>query len=308
MDFLVKHVCFRDHPHDHDEARVLWAAVGVEAAMLDQIVRVHPIWTGSHLLVAKDLEGQLGFLDEVSTVLLYLWRWRRFTESRFGSLGTASRALVASLLAGLEPLVALTREDPHCSNYHLNGFQKIGPAAVEAALVIALSSWVSETYLHMFMDDDRLALRAAEVWDSCVEEVEYLLGLPAQIWDYLVQLLPAEASSSTALRSATVTSALISLCFLHSQVFASLESLPWCLTQGDPEEQLDRLSALDKDSLQDSCSVQLRALIDLGSGREELCRALRLMSQASWTTMGVEQQHGSCAALHKKHPGYGPCS
>ena len=80
FDFLQKHVTFRVHAHDVQEAATLWAAVGVDASMLEAVAEVNPIWTGKTLLVAAELQHQGMFLEKVSNVLLYLWRWRRFTE------------------------------------------------------------------------------------------------------------------------------------------------------------------------------------------------------------------------------------
>ena len=304
FDFLQQHVTFRAHAHDLQEAATLWAAVGVDASMLEVVAEVHPIWSGTTLLVAANLQHQTDFLEKVSRVLLYLWRWRRFTESRFASLGAASRALVASLLAGLQPLVAITRQDPHCSDYHLHGFQRLAGDALQCAVVLALSAWVSESFIHSVMDDDRVARHGEAYWACCVEELDYLLKLPQAVWGYLAQVFQPEAVSTTQLRDATITSALISLCYLHFHVFVQLQRLPWSLTLGEPMDQLAALKALPLESVHDCCSVRMRALLDLGYSRSELCRALQLLREASWTTIGVEQQHGSCAVMHKKHPSY----
>ena len=201
------------------------------------------------------------------------------------------------MLAGLQPLVSITRQDPHCSDYHLHGFQRLNGSALQCAVVLALSSWVPESFILSVMDDDRLALHGQAYWDACVEELDYLLNLPVAVWDYFVQIFQDEAVSSTHLRDATITSALISLCYIHFNVFLQLWRLPWSLTSGEPLQQLEALQAVPLEQVRDCCSKHLRGLLDLGYSRPDLCRALRLLREVSWTTIGVEQQHGSCSLM-----------
>ena len=81
FDFLLAKVVFREQEHDLEEARALWSSLGIDASFLDVLSEVHPIWNGRCLLVSAHLEGKDHFLDTISTVIFYLWRWRRFTES-----------------------------------------------------------------------------------------------------------------------------------------------------------------------------------------------------------------------------------
>ena len=271
FDFLIAHLRFREHAHDVQDAGILWAAVGVDASLLGRLAEVHPVWTGEVLLVAASLEGTPDVLGQVSTLLLYLWRWR-----------------------------------PSCSDYHLHGFQNVTPPVKTCAVVIGLSSWVAESFLHLIMDDDRLALYAKDAWQSCEEEFDYLVSLSDGTWQALTQMVSDPDLTITHLRDAVLTAALISLGFLHATVFEAFDRFPWSLALGDSTKQLERLADASLDTLQDSFSRRLRGLLDRGYDQAMLLKAISLLQQASWSTMGVEQQHGSCAAMHKKHPTFGP--
>ena len=50
FDFLTARVVFRQRPHNMEEARALWASLGVDAHVLELLADVHPIWDGHRLL------------------------------------------------------------------------------------------------------------------------------------------------------------------------------------------------------------------------------------------------------------------
>ena len=183
--FLQRHVAFRGTPHDEDEARCLWAALGVDASMLPTFAEVHPVWEGDRLMIGSSLVENHNATALVSDVILYLFRWRKFTESRFTSLGVACRSLLASLVAGLPALVQLTRDDPHATDFHLQGFGKLDQQTRHACVVIALCTWPAESLMYELLDDDRLGRRSKELWEQCVEETKYLMGIGHEVWHTL---------------------------------------------------------------------------------------------------------------------------
>ena len=179
---------------------------------------------------------------------------------------------MASLLSGLAPVVQITRSDPHCSDFHLHGFQRLTPKTTFCAVVISLSSWVAESFLHLVMQDDRLARHAGEAWSQCVSELDFVMQLPEAIWQLLVDLVDDPEKSLVHLRDATIQASLISLGFLHFTVFHLFGQLPWRLTQGNAEEQLVFLERLDSADIRDSCSRRIRRLLEVGYDQDALRR------------------------------------
>eukprot|EP00972_Heterocapsa_arctica_P050325 7400110-Heterocapsa_arctica.AAC.1 len=60
--------------------------------------------------------------------MLYLFKFRKFTDSRWCTAGAACKALVAGLAVGLGGLVDLIRQDPTTSDWHMKGFSRLSAA------------------------------------------------------------------------------------------------------------------------------------------------------------------------------------
>ena len=302
-DFLRKHLAFREGDHDHDAARQFWCALGVEADVLQQFIDVHPLWDGLHLWVASDLEGVENSITKVSWLMLKVFRWQRFTQSRFLSLGTSSRGLVASMAVGLEGLVALTRADPLATDFHLHGFSHLSQHCRELAVVCAMASYPADSGLQLILADDRLAAQHAEFWRGMLEEQQWLQELPLQVWSALVSILRLTVDAA-AIRSRCLSASLTSLGYVHVNLMRVLQSEPWRWCIGTHRENLQELQAADS-QCSHPFSQQLRDYLQMGGSVDTALAVLSLLQQCSFSTMGVEQQHGSYATMKRHHPGYG---
>ena len=220
-------------------------------------------------------------------------------REQFASLGAVCRALVASVLAALQPLLSITRQDPHC--YQLHGLQRFNGDALQCAVVLALSVWVSESFIHSVMDDDRVALHSGVYWAVCVEELGCLINRPASEWDCLVHIFQPEVVSTTHLRDATITSA--------SWVVSSsmsLSSCGWCLgfsPWGSPWISL-------KHSMHYHWS-KVWLLLSPPSSPTRTCYFVQtyavrcaFLEKHFGPAHHLPHQHGSCVVMHKKHPSY----
>ena len=79
--FLVKHLAFVDDRADLDVIAGFWRDLGVEAGMVDQVAEVNPWWENGQLQVSSALSGDADAIEKVSHILLYLCKWRQFSES-----------------------------------------------------------------------------------------------------------------------------------------------------------------------------------------------------------------------------------
>ena len=92
-------------------------------------------------------------------------------------------------------------------------------------------------------EDDRVAGRADELQAVVTDELHWLVNLPEDLWKELSFLVAPDASSS-ALRSGTLTAALISGAFAERRIFREATSLPWSLCQGDIRANLRNLGGM----------------------------------------------------------------
>ena len=96
------------------EARLaLWIDFGVDpetAALLAQQLQL--VWTGHQMLFLEGACWDGDLLETVASAVCTVWRFQRFTESRWLTVGSSFRIVVAALLSGLESFVAFLQHDP----------------------------------------------------------------------------------------------------------------------------------------------------------------------------------------------------
>eukprot|EP00971_Amphidinium_carterae_P297233 5904996-Amphidinium_carterae.2 len=113
-------------------------------------------WTGKQLCVCASytLEHD-DWTSDVAVVVLGCMRWQKYSDSRWLTVGSCSRSLVASLLAGVLSLVSYVQRDPQVSLYYLNGFDRLSRSVREFVAVasdVALVPLVPDALLSHFND------------------------------------------------------------------------------------------------------------------------------------------------------------
>ena len=78
-----------------------------------------------------------------------------------------------------------------------------------------------------------------------------------------------------------------------------LQALPWSLAIGDIEENLEGL--LQEADVHDLTAHKILQLLRLGWNRQQIKDAIMLFRDVHWSTLGVEQAHGSAAVMHRHH-------
>lgn len=249
--------------------------------------------------------GPGGPLQNLSGAILHVWRWKQFNESRWCTIGASCRALVASLAVGLEAVVDRALSDPASSNYHLNGFKRLRPEVRRYAVVAALAAFPAEALQVELLEDDRVARRLPELKGAFDDELVFLEQLPPQVWDRLARHVggyPAELGGE--LRSASVRSAYTSRAYIEDRLFRIADDFPWRLAFGDIQDNLEKLHSEPYQG-HDRATQQIKQLLQIGFPRSQLGDLVALLREVPWTTVTVEQAHGSMAVLHRQHPGLG---
>ena len=73
--------------------------------MLDSLIDLQIRFSGGQLLVAEVYRNEPHIYQQAYAVLLGVWRFETFTDSRWNTLGQASKSLLAAAIVGIEPLV-----------------------------------------------------------------------------------------------------------------------------------------------------------------------------------------------------------
>jgi hypothetical protein len=299
--FLGEFLVFDSSGFDMDEVLGFWRCLGVEADMLEEVAAVNPWWADGRLCVNGALAGDSEAAQKVSHVLLYLFKWRLFTESRWITLGPACRSLLWGLCVGLDHLVAFTRKDPQATDYHLHGYVNLTAPLKKYAILASVASNVPDAVLAELLVDDRVALRAGELRQLMMDELAWAHSIPPFVWARLASLL--DGMEEWELKHQALHACHVAASYLQSKVFSVVGSFPWKLVSGDIVANLQALASSDE-PIRDSCTHKIRTLLGLGYSMDKLVEGAALLREAQWSTTVVEQAHGSAAVMHRHHPDY----
>ena len=213
----------------------LWHLLGVPATKIELFVEVSPRWDGTWLHVNPELLHHPNAMGKIAEVWQLCMRWQAFKESRWCSIGTASRNLLRSLAVGVEDLFS------RVSGPFTSAFREFDNDSRLFCSVAALASFPMESMLCEILADDRLARRLDETIQVIQDEVEVLENVPDHIWKYLSQV--AGLRFHHELRHKVLQAAYTSVGYVHRYGLQRFALYPWKLTQGDLKQSLTDLAA-----------------------------------------------------------------
>ncbi len=111
MDIIVRHVaqwvglrlsCVADSSDEVvDRRRQLWQMLDIDVETVEVLAETLQLeFRDGRLLVANSCSGRADLVDLVITALMSAWKFVRWSESRFLTVGRCSRTMVAALLFG----------------------------------------------------------------------------------------------------------------------------------------------------------------------------------------------------------------
>ena len=284
-----------------DTWRTVWSALDVDVETVDVLAEQLQVrFEGGRLKVHQCAANMMEWASAVETALLSAWKLTKWTESRWMSIGRSSRSMTAALLLGLPDLVAHVNESGQASQHFLSGFGRLN-GEVRAVLVeSAVFSRVVDGATELLMDDPRVCKVYDGLWQTMGEDMLWVVQLPLPVWRVLASVAGLSAED---LRSTCINSAHVAMHFFWRRVLRPASKRPWSLARGDVRENLEAL-ALENDPPIDPVSWQLWILMRANFSVVQLVKTLKLIADVPWTTMTVEQQHGTMAALRRHHPEY----
>ena len=150
------------------------------------------------------------------------------------------------------------------------------------------------------MKDNRVALASPDLQEELEWKLLWLRSLPEFVWATIAAL---SGISSSELRGQCVRAGHRACAFFAWRVLRPSNQLPWTLCRGDIKSNLEKLKAGPRPI--NSTAEKPWVLLQNGViPMVVLIRLVTLLADTPWTTMVVEQLHGSLAALSRVHPEY----
>lgn len=298
---LEKHLRFRSVRSDPHEAYNFWLCLAVESDVCELLVDLDVWVDGDAIFVHESHKTSPALIETLTSCLLYIFKWKQYTDSRWLTIGSSSRSLCASAAAGIHLLVNMIMGDDSVSKYFIGGFARLSSEVLHYAVVASVSAWPCDALMTEVFTDDRLLRRGADLRALFIEEVQWIQDLSWSVWQRFGRIADRrpEALRHDCLRAANLAGA-----YIDRKVWAHMRRLPLSLAVGDVCHNLQLLEAMSHDP-HDEVSCKLRQLMRIGYNRSILEDSLRLIAEIHWTTNGAEQGHGSMSVVHKCHRQYG---
>lgn len=110
--WLSENVRFVDDPASPEDLMDMWNALGVKPEWVDLLVSLRLLWRRGRLEVHSARVEEANLFEDISGALLYLWKFVKFSENRWCTVGYACRAATCALLTGIHSLVERLVLDP----------------------------------------------------------------------------------------------------------------------------------------------------------------------------------------------------
>ena len=185
------------------------------------------------LRVAEDWLHRTDALSELSAALQAIWHFRKFSDSRWITVGCSCRTLTAALLTGLDSLVARIRTKTAGMLASIHGFAKLGKEETRFVVLSSMASYVSDGALCSIFEDTRVALRADEISAEVIGSLRWLEALDFHLWEALSRCFKAEwGVTGFCVRGEVLSAGYASGCYFHWKCLRATEQLPWTLGRG----------------------------------------------------------------------------
>ena len=279
-----------------DILSTLWRGLGVGEETSVVLVRYRALFQEGRLLAATEAQADPSFVDRILGALMGVWRFVTFSDSRWLSVGVSARAVIASLLTGVESLITFARRVKQCSEYHIHGIDRLRPHVRSLCAISALCSCVGESLLAALISDDRVMCHVEQLEDTVATEMQYLSDWPYECWVIVASVTDCTVME---LRSKTMYAASVTVGHVNEQVFVETRRYPWRLCRGDKSRNLDELAL---GARPDECvASQLWDLMRINYPRACLEEVLHEIQRLPWSSIGAEQGHAAAAQVKRHH-------
>ena len=213
-----------------DRRRALYHMLGADMDTADVLASdLELVFEDGRLWVCGTRSSLALLIDDITDALQSLWKFVRWSLSRFLTVGTSSRTLVAALITGLSDLVDFIYADGHADLWYLRGFTRLTSQYKAFVVKSAMISRVAEAALQELMEDSRVAIKYESLWATLSEEMLWLVSVDVDTWMDLANIanVPWEE-----LRSECIAGGHISFHFFWRRCLEVAGGMPWALCRG----------------------------------------------------------------------------
>ena len=167
------------------QQRTLWHVLAVDMESVEVMADTLQLeFRNGELLVSQTADVPGDVVDCVCSALTATWRFVKFTLSRWLTVGTSARTVVAAMLTGLPSLVDFIVKDTRSSLYYLKGFARMKDR-MAFCVQTAIVSRVPEGVQVELLEDSRVALNYNKLWAAAAEELRWAVDIQQHVWDRL---------------------------------------------------------------------------------------------------------------------------
>lgn len=302
-ELITTRVQYALSAEDDDEAKKFWHFFHVHSAWLEVMVFVDPQWNGTWLVVNERVRRDPEGWRKLRSVILYLFRWFDWSDTRWIRSGRSSRFYLRSLMGGAEGSLEIVKRFQGASHEHLGGHARSDDKVRAFFAVAAVCSRPAEASNLMLLEDDRFFRFGEAIEARAAEEFAALADLPDIIWRRMCDTL-GQPTLLIELRTKCMNAAAISMAYMAKEVFWDLHHEPHSITQGNPDQKLADLQARPMESIKDLTLRDIRLLLDIGYSKDRLLEGIALWRDAPCSIHLAENAHASCAILGRQHKTY----
>jgi len=296
-DWLPRVLHFTDEPKSPEFLSELWHLLIDDDVIVDVLVRLQVWWRGGKLHIGSSHQDDPLLISQLAFALTGVWKFVKFSSSRWLTLGPSAKAILASELTGISSLIDYVRTIPGTSDYYIKGHLRRGASGNKTCVIAALASAPSEAILAHIMQDDRVALHLAFLEDLALTELQHIDLISDDVFEHLSSITNARP---IVLRSAVARAARTSVAFINYKIFAFARKPPFCFCVGEVKQNL--IDMANGPQPIESISAQAWRLLRTGYPIEPLVELWDEIKNVPWSSNGVEQMHAGAAQVHKYHP------
>ena len=287
-----------------DEERSLWASLwqvlgvapGTIALLLGMELRV----SDGILIVSETWCGEIDLAHRIYTTLLAVWKFKKFSDSRWLTVGAAARVMIAAHFTGVKSFLFSVKGKPGVGSYYLHGFWDMPVSVWEFLVVVSIVAQVPDVAMAQLLKDNRLALHVDVVKEKMGAAIQSITEFDQCLWMLLATVC---GLCWRDLRQKVATGCHRAYAFFQFRVLDIACDLPWSLLRGDIAQNLRDLAS--RAEPKDETSWKLWKLMKQGHPMSVLVRLVRLLGDIPWTTAIIEQLHAHAAITARFHPEYG---
>lgn len=166
--------------------KMLWISLGVDAELADLLSEdLQLMWVDGRLQVSAEYAQTVEVVSVVQAALLGVWRFQRFTESRWSTIGSSAQGVTAAILTGLPGLVDYIYKDTSASTFFLGGWKRMVDDRLIFLVTCSIVSRVSDAMIVALMNDSRVVLHLDDLRAELLEEMAWVADLPLAVYEML---------------------------------------------------------------------------------------------------------------------------